>query len=83
MSLCGMIGFIEVNLEKHKKGLESIKNIVKLLNTKIDKLKGLKLTEACFQTLKKAEVPETVLSSLQCLQDSRILPKRISGYCEG
>ncbi len=75
MTLAGMIGFIEVDLEKHKKGLESIDRIVTLLNTKINKLKGFKLTEACFQTLKKAEVPETILSSLQSLQDQEFCPK--------
>ena len=46
MSLCGMIGFIEVDLEKHKKGLEPIDKIVTLLNTRIDKLNGMKLTAA-------------------------------------
>jgi hypothetical protein len=75
MSLCGMIAFIEVDLEKHKQGVESIDKIVKLLNTKIGNLNGVKLTEACFRTLKKAEVSETVLSSLQCLQDQEFCPK--------
>lgn len=67
-----MIGFVEVNCEKQK---APITKIVDLINAKLAMLSCFKITENSFQVLKKAEIPETILSSLQCLQDREFCPK--------